>query len=308
MGTSEAEAEALKAQAAVSFSDEKPQQPVFVSDFAIARYPVTNADFRRFIEDGGYTNPIYWLGDAGRWLKGAWWFGWPDLRLRSRLEPILWWALGFVVAGLRPKAKRTQPWFWDDSKWNADNQPVVGVTWYEAQAYCLWLTTKLRAAGLLTSEQAICLPTEAEWEKAARTPPPAHPPAASRSMPGEGSYLWPWGDTWDPNKCNSEESGFNATTPVGMYPDGASPLGITDMVGNVWEWCGDWWQDDLYKEREGKEVRDPIGPFSGSARVVRGGSWNLDRWFCRSAYRYGLVPASFLNGVGFRLACSPVRT
>lgn len=120
--------------------------------------------------------------------------------------------------------------------------------------------------------------------------------------------LWPWGDEWDPNKCNSRESNFNATTPVGMYPDGTYPNGPLDMVGNVWEWCADWWASDLYKERVGQEVHDPAGPASGSARVLRGGAWNNNRRrsACRTAYRNRNDPANFNNNIGFRLVGSHV--
>ena len=123
---------------------------------------------------------------------------------------------------------------------------------------------------------------------------------------GVRSNLWPWGDTWDANRCNSSESGFNATTPVGLYPDGASPLGVMDLVGNVWEWCADWWADDLYAQREGQDVRDPAGPASGSERVLRGGSWNNNRRNCRAACRNRNDPTHFNDNVGFRVALSHV--
>ena len=136
----------------------------------------------------------------------------------------------------------------------------------------------------------------------------ANSPVPSATGEGLGVRLWPWGDTWDANKCNSRESDFNATTPVGMYPDGASPLGVSDMVGNVWEWCADWYADHLYSQRENQEVHDPTGPASGSVRVVRGGSWGHYRWYCRSACRLRYGPASFNLNAGFRVALPPVRS
>ncbi|MBI3242375.1 MAG: SUMF1/EgtB/PvdO family nonheme iron enzyme, partial [Chloroflexi bacterium] len=242
MGTNDDEAERLKAQEADSWDDEKPQHHVDVSEFAIGKYLVTNVEFRRFVDDKGYDTETYWPGDSWKWRTGTLEPNlsiYEDEKLRKQVED---WLKG------RPKEKRHQPFYWDDPQWNADNLPVVGVTWYEADAYCRWLTAKLRAAGLVTSAQTVHLPTEAQWEKAARTPPPA--PPLAKNTPGEGR-LWPWGDEWEANKCNSSESNFSGTTPVGMYPNGASGCGALDMVGNVWEWCADWWDSDLYSKRVG---------------------------------------------------------
>ena len=287
MGTSDEEAEALKAQHAEAWDDEKPQHIVFVSEFRIGKYPITNADFRAFVDEGGYDpDRPHWQGEARAWRLATME---PDLSIYSEKsrESIANWLKG------RPKEKRHQPFFWDDPQWNADNLPVVGVTWYEADAYCRWLTGQLRASGAIRMAEEVRLPTEAEWEKAAR---------------GPQNRLWPWGDTWDKGRCNSEESGFNATTPVGMYPDGASDYGVEDMIGNVWEWCGDWYDEELYQSREDQDVRDPPGPPSGKARVVRGGAWSSDRRLCRSAYRSWSGPAFFGSSLGLRVVCAPVRS
>jgi len=289
MGTSNAEAENLKAQDAESWDDEKPQHAVFVFEFTIGKYPITNAEYRLFWEAKGYENKDYWSDDGWRWRAGK-----LDADLSIYSEETRKNVAGWLAG--RPVEKRHQPFFWDDPKWNAPNLPVVGVTWYEAEAYCKWLRA-------MTGER-YRLPTEAEWEKAARYTPLS---LGGRGAGGEGR-LWPWGDEWDPNKCNSEESKFGETTSAGMYPDGTYPDGPLDMVGNVWEWCADWWQADVYTQRgrEGKEVRDPTGPTSGSARVVRGGSWNINRGDCRAASRNRNDPAYFLNDIGFRVARSPV--
>jgi len=291
MGTSDAEAEQLKAQNAESWGDEKHQHTVFVSQFQMGRYPVTNAEFRAFVDAKGYENKDYWSDDGWRWRQGELK---PDLSIyseefRKRLEE---WLEG------RPVGKRNQPFFWDDPQWNADNLPVVGVTWYEAEAYCRWLSA-------LTG-QNFRLPTEAEWEKAAR----ASSLPLSGGGAGGGGRLWPWGDTWDAERCNSEESKLGATTPVGMYPHGAAvwPDGpVEDLIGNVWEWCADWYDGGLYQTRASREQaeRDPKGPAQGSARVVRGGSFFAPRWSCRSAYRLRLVPVHFLGSIGFRVVRSP---
>jgi formylglycine-generating enzyme required for sulfatase activity len=290
MGTSPAEAEQLKAQDVETWDDEKPQHTVFVSEFAIGKYPVTNAEYRLFWEAKGYENKDYWGDDGWRWRTGQLE---ADLSIYSKdfRKQVEDWLKR------RPFEKRQQPFFWDEADFNQPNQPVVGVTWYEAEAYCKWLSA--------VTGQNFRLPTEAQWEKAARfTPSPFQGEGR-----GEGQMrLWPWGDEWEANKCNSRESGFNATTPVGMYPDGAWPGGPLDMVGNVWEWCGDWWAADLYSQRADKEVRDPTGPASGSARVLRGGAWNNIRRDCRAAYRDWDVPAVFSYLIGFRLVGSPVRS
>ncbi len=279
MGTSDEEAEQLKAQNAEVWDDEKPQHTVFVSEFQIGRYAVTNAEFRAFVDAEGY-NPDapWWEGDARLWRRGELK---PNLSIyaeETRKDVEEW-------LERRPVEKRHQPFFWDDPQRNADNLPVVGVTWYEAEAYCKWLRT--------VTGQPFRLPAEAEWEKTARGP--------------QGS-LWPWGNEWDVERCNSEESKLGATTPVGMYPHGAAqwPDGpIEDLIGNVWEWCSDWWQADVYQQRQEKAVRDPTGPDSGSARVVRGGSYFYSRRNCRSACRNWFEPFGFSVYFGFRVARSP---
>ncbi len=277
MGTSEEEAERLKAQNAESWDDEKPQHTVFVSEFAIGKYPVTNAEYRLFWEAKGYDNQNYWSDDGWRWQTGK-----LDADLSFITDEKVRKNYSDWLAG-RPAEKRGQPFFWDDPTWNAPNLPVVGVTWYEAEAYCKWLSA-------MTGER-YRLPAEAEWEKAAR---------------GPRNSLWPWGDEWDPNRCNSVESKFSATTPVGMYPNGTYLNGPLDMVGNVWEWCADWFDSKIYADREGQETLDPLGPASGSTRVVRGGSWDDLRWNSRAACRYGIGPADFDVSIGFRVARSPV--
>ena len=121
---------------------------------------------------------------------------------------------------VRPVENRNRPFFWDDPKWNADNLPVVGVCWFEAEAYCNWLAT--------VTGQPYRLPSEAEWEKAARA-------VTSPSLQTMSGNLWPWGNTWNNDRCNNyaPEDHIGRTTPMGMYPHGASPCGAMDMAGNV---------------------------------------------------------------------------
>jgi formylglycine-generating enzyme required for sulfatase activity len=300
MGTNARDAELLKAQGIKPYDDELTDfdQIVYVSDFDIGKYPVTDAEFRAFHKAKGYDQQKYWSNDGWLWRTG-------------KLEPNLEFYAESVRKSVdewlrgRPVEKRSQPFYWDDPQWNAPNLPIVGVTWYEAEAYCNWLTATLRASGALQANQEIRLPTEAEWEKAAR--------GGARDLRGledlEGMrYLWPWGDAWDKDKCNSSESGLNSTTPVGMYPDGTwrdenGKAGPLDMVGNVWEWCGDWYEKDYYKSSPDK---NPRGSDSGQMRVVRGGSWFLNHSDCRAASRLRDLPALFNNTLGFRVVRSPV--
>jgi formylglycine-generating enzyme required for sulfatase activity len=278
MGTSPEEAERLKAQDAEPWNDEFPQHPVFVSEFEIGKHLVTNAEFLEFWKAGGYDTVGYWSQDGWRWRRGELetdLLFLSDEELRRRYRE---WLEG------RPVGKRDQPFFWDDPERNAPNLPVVGVTWYEAEAYCNWLSE--------ITGQKFRLPTEAEWEKAARW---------------DQGRLWPWGDEWDPDKCNSADGKLGGATPVGMYPSGASPYGVLDMVGNVWEWCADWWDGDAYKKRQGQDVRDPTGTPSSPARVMRGGAWDLNRGYCRAAARSGAGPVDFDDGLGFRVVRAPVR-
>ena len=197
----------------------------------------------------------------------------------------------------RPAEKRDGPFWQDDPKWNAANLPVVGVCWFEAEAYCNWLTGFLRQRGELRINQVLRLPTEAEWEKAAR---------------GDGSDgLWPWGDHWDASACNTSdpdlEEKLGCSSPVGIYPHGASPCGALDMVGNVWEWCLDGYSADQYRNllAQSQSVVDPRGPENEAARVLRGGSWLNDRCYARCASRGWGVPDLFLDDAGFRVVCAP---
>lgn len=150
------------------------------------------------------------------------------------------------------------------------NHPVVFVTWYDALRYCEW---------------AECaLPTEAQWEKAAR---------------GAGSASFPWAKRRsDHENLLNFNSNVGRTTEVGRYPDGVSPYGCLDMAGNVWEWCSDWFHPSAYHRSSG---RDPAGPRSGTGRRVdRGGGWQMDLRRCRAAYRSGWPPGSPNCDLGFR--------
>jgi formylglycine-generating enzyme required for sulfatase activity len=225
---------------------------VELAAFELARFPTTHAMFERFLAAGDYAAVGWWEEAiaASYWRNGK--------------------------AG-----ERDRPAYWDDSRFSGANQPVVGVTWYEAVAYCRWLTATLNDGCVYR------LPTEAEWERAAR---------------GAEARVYPWGDTWLADHCNSDELRLERTTPVGVFPSGASSEGLLDLSGNAWEWCSDWYAQDAYPQRAGCITRNPTGPRSGDLKVLRGGSWYNNRNIVRCAYRIGSIPDRRLPGIGFRVA------
>ena len=190
------------------------------------------------------------------------------------------------------------PRFWDRPALNGDDQPVTGVSWQDAQTYCGWAGKRL--------------PTEAEWEKAAR---------------GTEGLAYPWGDAWDSARLRSAASesdraiaDYNEWTfwrsestsgggpdPVGSYPEGASPYGVLDMAGNVWEWVADWYDPTYYSTALEK---NPRGPADGTARVLRGGGWDVPWVVAFTWFRESFIPPEY-NGsvvVGFRCASNEPPT
>jgi formylglycine-generating enzyme required for sulfatase activity len=182
-----------------------------------------------------------------------------------------------------------QPMHWKDGDppGGKDVHPVVEVSWVDAMAYCNWLSE--------VTGRPYRLPSEAEWEKVAR---------------GTDGRIYPWGNEWDPRRCNSGEGGPGDTTPVGAYLRGASPYGLLDMAGNVWEWTLSLWGDQEqrpdfrypYEPLDGRESLDELNNFR---RVLRGGSFNNTDISVRCAYRISNFPNAKGKEMGFRVAMSP---
>jgi formylglycine-generating enzyme required for sulfatase activity len=232
-----------------TYIGKKGEGKVFtVPAFAIAKYPVTNLHFAKFMDAKGYEHQKWWTGDGWQQkLQDSW----------------------------------TEPRFWNESEWNGDLQPVVGVSWYEAIAFCLWLSE--------VTDVKINLPTKQQWQRAAQALPDGR----------DSGFAYPWGNDWDCQRCNNsvQPCDSNVTTPVTAYAGktkGDSPCGVVDMAGNVWEWC----KTAYYTGEEGMEGTDD--------RVLCGGSWyndDLPNDF-RADYFYGDFPDSKDYDRGFRLARS----
>jgi formylglycine-generating enzyme required for sulfatase activity len=171
---------------------------------------------------------------------------------------------------------RYQPKHWEGWKppGGKEDHPVVYVSWRDAVAYCKWLSG--------VTGKLYRLPSEAEWEKGAR---------------GSDGRIYPWGNQWDAKRCNSSTGGRGDTTPVGAYPEGASPYGLLDMAGNVWEWTRSVYRGYPYDPEDGREDLEAEGD-----RVVRGGSLYFGRRYLRCAYRNGGNP----NGLNWDQGFCPV--
>ncbi len=185
------------------------------------------------------------------------------------------WRGCWTADGWQWKGQRSAP-DKEDGVFDLPNHPVVMVTWYESHAFCNWLTQKLGVA--------VTLPSEAQWEKAAR------------SVDGR---TYPWGEKITPDHANYDETGIGATSTVGIFPKGASPCGALDMSGNVWEWCQTNWRENY----EGKPDDTPEG---APMRVLRGGAFDYAARLVRCACRGMHLPDNRNGLSGFRVIASPI--
>jgi formylglycine-generating enzyme required for sulfatase activity len=217
--------------------NEQPRREVYLSEYQIGQYPVTNAQYACFIK----ANPNYPVPYMDEKRAGP--YNWDP---RARIYP-------------GDKA----------------NHPVVLVSWEDAMAYCRWLS---RVSG-----EPCRLPTEEEWEKAARG-----------GLPETRCY--PWGDKWQVGCCNTQELGRNGTTSVHEFEQfNSSPFEVVDIAGNVWEWTSSWYKrplDSLYDRLR----------YGGPRRVVRGGSWRHSNWYARISCRGRYRPDVQRPYLGFRIA------
>jgi formylglycine-generating enzyme required for sulfatase activity len=262
--------------------------------FKIGRYPVTNAEYRHFVDEHGYTSPDYWRGKfANGWLMGD------ASILRSIREH---WLVtvhehhakeirdGEIdLARLEEDATvrtepRQAPFYWEDRRFNMENQPVVGVNWWEASAYCEWATRRAHQAGLIGESEAFVLPTEFEWERATR--------------PAPDDRIFPWGDEWSDDKAHVSTNLLNMRKPcpIGVYlePWSGAPC---DLAGNVWEWTA-----SLYlpyaEEFDGRR----LDAESFEERVVRGSSWYNKSIVAACSARAIDRSYNLFYDVGFRVA------
>jgi len=241
--------------------DEKPQHTYEIEQpYAISKYPITNAQYGAFVEAGGYGKARYWTQAAQRevWTEGQ-------------------------VKAWNDDQPREGPYDFGEP-FNVPNHPVVGVMWYEAVAFCHWLTEVMRARGELTADQAIRLPTEPQWERAAR---------------GTDGRIYPWGAELGPERANYRETGIEATSAVGCFPKGVSPCGVEEMSGNVWEWCRTKWGSEYQDYRPDNDLK------GSDVRMLRGGAFLYYPNGVRCAYRGSDLPHDRGDGFGFRVCVSP---
>ncbi|MCU1384916.1 MAG: hypothetical protein JWL71_3613 [Acidobacteria bacterium] len=241
--------------AADAEDDERPVHRVYVSEFFIGRFPVTNDEYARFIQATGHPAPV---------VRGL-----PLITLGGRESLFRDTAAAYEWQGDLPPAGH-------------GSHPVVLVRYDDALAYCHWLST--------TISRAVRLPTEAEWEKAARA--------------GTEGLRYPWGQDIDASRGNflidPATRSQRGTRSTGTYAPNA--YGLYDVCGNVWEWVSDWYSADYYGLGD---MRDPKGPQTGgNMRLVRGGSWvNDDVSMLRCAYRHRVPPDTYAYSIGFRIVC-----
>jgi len=244
------------------------KKEVRVPDMYFAKYPVTNRLYRRFI-------------DYLQSKSLAYEYIFPIWKFRDLLQKIAYnktWDAKFVnylVDANNDLAGLFRSKYDEDRKFSGDDHPVVGISWYAARSYCLWLSL-LESKGETTDLYR--LPTESEWEWAAA---------------GKDKREYPWGSAQPtPKRANYRENNIGATTPVGSYLEGATPEGLYDMAGNVWEWMGNWyenWYDHSTKR----------------ARALRGGSWFNNSVNLRCSVRnINLNPVLRYDGIGFRVVRS----
>ncbi|MGF1727782.1 formylglycine-generating enzyme family protein [Photobacterium nomapromontoriensis] len=220
---------------------ESPQIEIYIPEFSLSKYQVTNQQYSEFIDSCGYENSNFWSEEGFEWLQ---------------------------------QNKITCPAFWHMERYTQPTQPVTGVSYYEAEAYARWKKGRL--------------PTEVEWEKAAR---------------GAEGFIYPWGDKEPDLTIANFSPDFVpveiASVAVNKYPHNTSPFGCQQMAGNLYEWCSDYFHTDTPECRNDqfyKEIRE------SRRRVLKGGAWTVDASRLRAAARWSYTPNLRDNIIGFRVA------
>lgn len=263
MGTSEEQGRKRIAEGynVVSLCWEQPQHKVYLDEYWISKYPVTYAQYKTFVKANNRIGLSYLENDILYCSKN-----------------------GIVIY-----SKKGKIYYSEDKEFPLEklNHPVVMVNWYEALDFCNWMSGE--------TGSLVRLPSEAEWEKAAR---------------GTDGQIYPWGDKRPSYAYCNFGGNIGTTTPVGKYrPVGDSPYGCADMVGNVWEWTGSLWGEDFslpefgypYRSMDGRENLEAKNE---KLRVLRGGSWNTHENGVRTECRFRAIPGGGCEYLGFRCACS----
>ena len=265
--------------------DEKPQHKLTIPyDYWIGRYPVTVSQYQAFVEAGGYENDTWWTDTGLAWMKDK------------------------EITGIRGFGE----------PYSLPNHPVVGVSWYEAVAYCNWLEAYLKEKKLIPTNMRILLPSEAEWEKAARGGIEI-PPTPIIGKPGDftigavdmennetSDRIYPWGNEIEEDHLNYQSQIGSTSTP-GCFVSNYSPYGTEGMAGNVFDWTRSKWEKKGYPypiEGEAKANREDLK--GDDLRVLRGGSFNYDDNNVRCASRSLDFPDARSYNVGFRVIALPL--
>ncbi len=293
-----------------------PRHTVALEAFRIGQFAVTNAEFRCFVDAGGYDDSRWWdIEPAGAWQRGEitnegnkannrFWHG----QFKANPEQLEAWAEQGVLSedladnwrrwialdddafeaeldDVFPARKIDAPRYIQDNRYNAAAQPVTGICCYEARAYCRWLSAQ---TGLTVRR-----PSEADWEAAAR---------------GAEGRSYPWGDTFGAFCANCVETHIRTTTPVGVLLDGDTPEGVADLCGNAYEWTTSAWGPNVgvphyaypYDPADGRE---DLALEPNWRRVIRGGAWYFDPAYCDAIYRYDFPPAGWADvpAIGLRI-------